>query len=140
LLGEEISANLSEWETWHSLQEPHLSALPGRYHSVSIFSKLLIIKAFREEKIIYSITNFVKEVLGEKFVKTPPASMEELYSETTKKTPIIFILSQGGDPMNMVQRLARDKKCLEKIDAISLGKGQEEKAKRAIERGIREGK
>ena len=114
--------------------------LPGIYSSVSIFQKLLVIKAFREEKVIYTITKFIKDVLGEKFIKAPPASMEELYSETTKRTSIIFILSQGADPMSMIQRLAKDKKCIDKIEAISLGKGQEEKAKKAIEKGTREGK
>ena len=140
LLGEQISADLQAWEAWINLQEPHLHEPPGRYSSLSSFHKLLIIKALREEKIIYTITKFIKEVLGERFIKTPPVSMEELFAETTKRTPIIFILSQGADPMAMVQRLAKDKKCPEKIDAISLGKGQEEKAKKAVEKGMREGK
>ncbi|OMJ95933.1 hypothetical protein SteCoe_485 [Stentor coeruleus] len=137
---EEIIKNVKAWEEFTTSKEPHIEKLPEPYTNIQYFYKLMIIKAFREEKLIYAITQFIREVLGEKFVKIPPVSMEELYSETTKRTPIIFILSPGADPLNMVQRLAVEKKCFDRIDAISLGKGQEEKAKKAIERGYREGK
>ncbi|OMJ88621.1 hypothetical protein SteCoe_9401 [Stentor coeruleus] len=139
-LAEEISNNLLPWKIFASSKEPHLHNLPEPFTNISLFHKLMLIKAFREEKLIYSITHFIKKTLGEKYVKIPPVTMEEVYSETTKRTPIIFILSQGADPMNMIQRLAVDKKCSDRVDAISLGKGQEERAKRTIERGYREGK
>lgn len=101
---------------------------------------MLLVKAFREEKIIYMVSDFINEVLGPKFVQVTPTSMDEVYVETSKRTPIIFILSQGADPMGMVTRLAKERKCLDRIDPISLGKGQDEKAKRAIDRGLRDGK
>lgn len=53
--------------------------------------------------------------------------------------PIIFILSPGMDPMNMIQRLAEDMNYLERMEVVSLGKGQGEKAKRYIEKSLIEG-
>ncbi|OMJ81675.1 hypothetical protein SteCoe_17784 [Stentor coeruleus] len=139
-LSDEICKNLHSWEGFVTSKEPHLYKLPCPYDEISHFHKLMLVKAFREEKLIYAITDFIYQTLGEKFIKSPPVSMEDLYLETTKRTPIIFILSYGADPMSMVQRLALEKKFSDRIEAVSLGKGQEEKAKKTIERGYREGK
>ncbi|CAG9323486.1 unnamed protein product [Blepharisma stoltei] len=139
-IGKEMLNNKKEWQTWINSKDPHKEPLPGTYNNLSIFQKMLLIKAFRDEKIIYMVSDFINEVLGPKFVQVAPTSMEEVYAETTKRTPIIFILSQGADPMSMITRLARDRKFLDRIDPISLGKGQDEKAKKAIEKGLREGK
>ena len=137
---ESISKDLEGWQEFINSKEPHLFGLPEPYRDMKQVHKLLLIKVFREEKIIYGIVEYIRKVLGEKFVKIPPASMDELYSETTKKTPIIFVLSQGADPMSMIQRLANEKKVQERTDAISLGKGQDLKAKLAIDKGIKEGR
>jgi len=140
LLGEEISSNLMQWLSWINSKEPQNEALPAPYQGIPPFQKMLLLKAFREEKVIYSVIDFVQETLGKMFVQVPPTSMEEVYSETTKRTPIIFILSQGADPMAMIQKLAKERDSSDRLDLISLGKGQDEKARRAIERGTREGK
>ena len=137
---DEISNNFEIWAQYSNSKDPHLEDPPSPFETISHFHRLLLIKVFREEKIIYGIQNFILNSLGQKFVKNLPVSMDELYSETTKRTPIIFVLSPGADPMAMVQRLANDKKFHDRMDAISLGKGQDLKAKMAIEKGVKEGR
>ena len=63
-----------------------------------------------------------------------------MYEDTNSITPTIFVLSPGADPMNMMMRLAENKGTLEKLEIISLGKGQGERARRFIESGTKSGK
>lgn len=140
IIGPEISKNKQIWIDWASKSEPQDELFPEPYNDVSTFHKLLLIKAFREEKIIYMIIKFVTEHLGRKFVEVPPISMEEVYADTNCRNPIIFVLSQGADPMSMMKRLAEMMGFAEKLEIISLGKGQGERAKRLIESGFKSGK
>ena len=62
------------------------------------FLKLLVIKIFKPERLLYFVREFVKNNLGELFIDTTPSRLEEVYEESDWKTPIIFILSKGADP------------------------------------------
>ena len=62
------------------------------------FLKLLFIKIFKPERLLYFVREFVKNDLGELFIDTTPSRLEEVYEESDWKTPIIFILSKGADP------------------------------------------
>ena len=140
LLGPEIAKNLPEWLEWASSAEPESLPLPEPYTNVSPFHQLLLIKAFREEKVIYKIIKYVEHYLGRKYVEVPPIVMEEVYADTNCRNPIIFILSQGADPMAMIVRLAESMGFTEKLEILSLGKGQGERAKRLIESSSKTGK
>lgn len=140
LLCEHIKANQAVWKNWISSKKPEDDTLPSPFDQLDAFHKLLLIKAFRQEKVIYSVIHFVTEKLGKKFVQLPPISMEEVYAETNCKTPIIFVLSQGADPMSLMMRLAEDKEFTNKNEVISLGKGQGERAKTLVEKSLKSGK
>ena len=61
--------------------------------------------------------------------------MEELYDDSDKKTPVIFVLSQGADPTIQLVKFAEAKNYQERFRYISLGQGQELHASRLIESG-----
>jgi dynein heavy chain len=46
-----------------------------------------------------------------------------VYADSTKQTPIIFILSQGADPNSQMRQFATAMNYLDKFDTISLGQG-----------------
>ena len=138
-LGEVVKANLAVWEEWASAKEPHLLPLPQPYENVAKFHKLLLIKAFREEKVVFTVLDFVEAALGRKYVQIPPTSMDEVYLDTSCKTPIIFILSQGADPTSKMQAFARDKNFQDRLNVISLGQGQGPRAVKEIEAGTKSG-
>ena len=140
LLGQEITKNLDKWAEWVSQKEPQNHIVPEPYSEVSYFSKLLLVKAFREEKVIYMINQFVEHYMGKKFVEVPAINTDEVYAESNCKYPIIFILSTGADPMSLMTKLAEENGFLDKMDIISLGKGQGEKARKLIESSSRAGK
>jgi len=54
---------------------------------------MLIVKALREEKIVFMIREFVERHLGKEFALQPPVMIEEAYQDSDNRTPIIFVLS-----------------------------------------------
>jgi dynein heavy chain len=153
-LSEHITNNLdgeSGWRVWMECKEPHNQALPEPWSSeddfdthdvkegLSLQEKMLILKCFREEKLTFSIANFVTERLGRKFVESPPTDMKNIYSDSDFKTPVIFILSTGADPTGMLLTLAKQMKYDDRLHVISLGQGQGIKAQRLIEMACKSG-
>lgn len=66
--------------------------------------------------------------------------MEQVFKDTDYKTPWIFILSQGADPLLSLLRFSKDMKVpQEKLSIISLGQGQGPIAERALDVAIKNG-
>jgi hypothetical protein len=67
------------------------------------------------------------------FQEPRPTALEEVYRDIDKKTPVIFILSVGADPSQILFRFATEMKYRERLRIISLGQGMGPKAARMIE-------
>nr|XP_046259789.1 dynein axonemal heavy chain 6 isoform X2 [Scatophagus argus] len=104
------------------------------------FQKLILIKNFMEEKVVFAATEFVIVSLGKQFVENPPADLANLYNDMSPSTPLIFILSTGSDPMGAFQRFAKEKGCLDRVESISLGQGQGPIAEKMIQEALKSGK
>jgi dynein heavy chain len=107
---------------------------PGKYNLLDPFAKLLLVKALRPEKIMYAIDSFARAALGPFFSQVPPADLNSLFDESDKKTPIVFILSQGTDPVENILKITKDRGMSEKLVMISLGQGQGAKAQEAFDK------
>ncbi|KAL5019828.1 hypothetical protein ScPMuIL_002720 [Solemya velum] len=103
------------------------------------FQKLMFIKAFQEEKTIFATTEFVRSNLGQQFVESPAVTLQSLYDDMNKITPLVFVLSTGSDPMGAFLRFARDRGCTDKIQSISLGQGQGPVAEKLILGAVKSG-
>ncbi|RKO94828.1 dynein heavy chain and region D6 of dynein motor-domain-containing protein [Blyttiomyces helicus] len=115
----------SEWKPFIDSSEPHEASLPGRWSALDEFQKLLIIRALRSEKIIPGVQEFVKVKLGHKYIEPPTFDLVGSFEDSSQRSPLMFILSPGVDPMAQLLKFADDKgfggsKCL----SISLGQGQ----------------
>lgn len=74
--------------------EPHTEPLPdGWSDRLDTFERLIILKAFRPEKLLFAFQNYVISELGQFFVESPSVTMEVVYNDTDVKTPLIFVLS-----------------------------------------------
>ncbi|XP_070782457.1 dynein axonemal heavy chain 6 [Enoplosus armatus] len=104
------------------------------------FQKLVLIKSFVEEKVVFAATEFVIVSLGKQFVENPPVDLANLYSDMSPSTPLIFILSTGSDPMGAFQRFAKERGCLDRVESISLGQGQGPIAEQMIHAALKSGK
>ncbi|XP_070710496.1 dynein axonemal heavy chain 6 [Pempheris klunzingeri] len=104
------------------------------------FQKLVLIKSFLEEKVVFAATEFVIVSLGKQFVENPPVDLANLYNDMSPSTPLIFILSTGSDPMGAFQRFAKERGCLDRVESISLGQGQGPIAEKMIHEALKSGK
>ncbi|KAK5899926.1 hypothetical protein CesoFtcFv8_009352 [Champsocephalus esox] len=104
------------------------------------FQKLVLIKSFLEEKVVFAATEFVIVSLGKQFVENPPVDLANLYNDMSPSTPLVFILSTGSDPMGAFQRFAKEQGCLDRVESISLGQGQGPIAEKIIHAAMKTGK
>jgi len=137
------AAELARWKTWANNAEPENTPLPGAWNQLNAFQKMLIIKCFREEKGALAVAKFVLENMpGENpeiFVQAPPVRLEDVYTDTDARTPAVFILSTGADPVGLLFALARSMNYADRIHGISLGQGQGPKALKLMDQGQKSG-
>ncbi|XP_071360020.1 dynein axonemal heavy chain 6 [Trachinotus anak] len=116
------------------------SSIRGYWNErLGAFQKLILIKSFLEEKVVFAATEFVIVSLGKQFVENPPVDLANLYNDMSPTTPLIFILSTGSDPMGAFQRFAKERGCLDRVESISLGQGQGPIAEKMIHAALRSG-
>lgn len=96
--------------------------MPGEYQDkFDIFEKLIVVKIFKPEKLMFGFSNYVENKIGKYYLEIPSINMNEIYIDTDVKTPIIFVLSSGADPTSLIYGLAKDKNFSNNLLAISLG-------------------
>jgi dynein heavy chain, axonemal len=93
-IAESIVKHFNEWLNWATCATPHIEHLPlGWEQKITNFEKLIVLKAFRPEKLLFSIQNYVIDEVGKFYIENPTATMEVVYADTDVKTPLIFVLS-----------------------------------------------
>ena len=96
-LAASVTSDSAEWEAWAASPEPHLLPLPAGWDEKlsTSFSKLCVIRIFREEKLIFACSQYVGLKLGSEFTEPAPWTLDDVFPDTTCRTPVIFILSTG---------------------------------------------
>jgi dynein heavy chain len=81
----------------HSAAEPHQQPLPEPWQQrlSGSFPQLLLIHLLREECFVPAAHAYVSQHLGREFTEPEPWTLDEVFEETTAKTPIVFILTTG---------------------------------------------
>jgi len=132
--------NEKDWMNYMKEKDPESAKLPGSWdRKLTQFQKIMILKVLRAERVTFAISDFVAENLGEKFQGLPPTQLADVYKDTTKLTPIVFVLSTGADPTSVLLRLSKEMKMEKKLAIISLGQGQGPKAAHLIKEAQRKG-
>jgi dynein heavy chain len=137
-----VTANLEDWKDWASLDEPHMTTLPHNYdeeNELHYMHQLLLVKAMAPEKVIFAVQEHTRRSLGENFIIFPTALMPEVYADSNRATPIVFVLSSGADPTYMLLRFAGEMGMEDTMGKISLGQGQGPKAAKLIEEACKKG-
>ncbi len=128
-----------DWQPWFQSDTPHTTPLPGKWNDLDRFKKMLVLKALREEKGIFAVTDFINHHLGKRFTESPQTTMAQLYLDLDKSTPCVFVLSQGADPTAILLRFAQERGFQEKLHLISLGQGQGPRAEKLLESATSQG-
>ncbi|KAJ3084466.1 Dynein heavy chain 7, axonemal [Rhizoclosmatium hyalinum] len=116
----------ADWRPYVDFPEAINAPLPGKWSTaLNDLEKTLVVRVLRPERIVPIIQDFVKIKLGQKFIEPPTFDLSGSYDDSSNRTPLIFILSPGVDPMAQLLKFADDKgmgglKC----QSISLGQGQ----------------
>jgi len=98
--------NGQEWKKWYDLEAPEQHPIPNDYsNSLSKYQQLLLMRVIRPDRVVNAIKNFIIDRMSDYYVKSPPLSFEKIFASSTNKTPIVFILSPGADPLSDVQKL-----------------------------------
>ncbi|KAM4603926.1 dynein axonemal heavy chain 6 [Polymixia lowei] len=144
----QVSINPESWEGYVSEPPPLVretkegqeNRVRGHWNErLGSFQKLVLIKSFMEEKVVFAVTEFVIVSLGKQFVENPPVDLATLYNDMSPSTPLVFILSTGSDPMGAFQRFAKERDYVDRVKSISLGQGQGPIAEKMIREALENG-
>lgn len=88
---------------------------------------LLILRVLRPDRIINGIKKFIIEYYhNSHYVQPPTLNFEQIFKQSNEKSPIVFILSPGADPLSDVARMADNMGFGgNKFKYLSLGQGME---------------
>lgn len=132
--------NLRSWQIIYDSNEPETEELPAPWENkLTPFQKLIVVRLLRPDKIKVSVSKFVEEQMGAKFILPPPFDISKSFAESNSLCPLIFILSAGTDPMAALVKFAEIKGFSDKFQSISLGQGQGPIAQALIEKAQDEG-
>lgn len=98
-----------------------------------------MLKAFRSDKLVPAIMNYVSEQIGADFIKIPAFEIAKSFKDANVTTPIIIVLSPGSDPVADFLKFAEEQSMSKRLDSISLGQGQGKKAETIIKEGQQRG-
>lgn len=105
--------------------------MPGKFSKLNSFEILIILRLFRPDRIINGVKKFIIEQNrnNSHFVKAPAINYMKIFQQSSEKSPIVFILSPGADPLSDVAALAEDVGFTgNKFKYFSLGQGMEKEA------------
>lgn len=131
----DFEKHILEWEKIYNSQKPQSSkeTWPGMGAELSLLRRVIVLRILRPDKVVSAIQQLIRKEpeLGKPFITPPPFHLGKSFADSTNKTPVIFVLSPGADPMSELVKLAEQKK-IGKPTSLSLGQGQGAKAKEAI--------
>ncbi|XP_066944541.1 dynein axonemal heavy chain 3-like [Macrobrachium rosenbergii] len=137
---EHLTKNLPLWEEVYESPVPHQTPFPEPYHDLSALERLAVLRCIRPDKVTLAIQDMIEKQLGEEYLSPPQFNISSSFDDSTCRTPLIFILSPGTDPVASLQRFAEEKQIPdEAFHVISLGQGQGSVAENTIEQGAESG-
>lgn len=134
-LPSDLEGSPKRWRDWTELPQPESEPLPAEWRRLAPFERLMVIRAIRPDRTTLAVGQWVKEVLGARFVDAIPFDLAASFADSSPQTPIFFLLSPGVDvPLKGVRGLGRSLGISEdRFVAVSLGQGQESVAEKALE-------
>lgn len=131
-----------QWRKWYAEEKAEIAELPRQYKDISLFHRLLILRAMRPDRLSGALQQFVAENLGEEFVEQTPFDVFSTYAEMSAITPVFFVLFPGVDPTPDVERVGKANNVSiadGSLINISMGQGQEDIAIKALHNCAKQG-
>lgn len=94
---------INDWERVYNSPKPQSlkEPWPGVWQDLNLFRRILVLRILRTDKVVPGIVKLIKKdkELGRSYTLPPPFDLAKSFSDSTNKTPVIFVLSPGADPM-----------------------------------------
>ncbi|KAK2956118.1 putative Dynein axonemal heavy chain 5 [Blattamonas nauphoetae] len=114
--------------------------LPRPYsEKASPIARLCLLRVLHPDWLPYAITDYVKTHLGERFTTPPPFDLQAAYLDSNNVTPIVFVLSAGADPQQILKDFSVQMKKKDKMFTLSLGQNQDVPATKLLREGQERG-
>jgi len=127
-----------DWKQWYRSPNPESRALPGDWNNkLDDFQRMVVLRAVRSDRVVHASTTFISMNIGPELVNPPVLDLDQVFKDSTPLMPLIFVLSTGADPTNMLAQLANEKDITFKSTA--LGQGQAPIAINLMDEGKRDG-
>ncbi|CAG0920877.1 unnamed protein product [Notodromas monacha] len=123
-LRESFDRHTEGWKRVYDALEPNTVPFPGVFSTANAMQKLVILKCLRPDKLIPAVQDFIVENMGATYVEPPAFDLAGSFVDSSHRSPIIFVLSPGADPMAALVKFADIKGMTDKLKSISLGQGQ----------------
>ena len=106
----DVAADPTRWKVLYDSPEPQDEALPSPFDEVfSPLQRMLVLRAFRPDKVVPAITEYVGKEMGAAYVDPLPFDLDACFADSDAGTPLVFILSPGSDPMANLLKFAESK-------------------------------
>lgn len=92
----------------------------------------------REDRTVLACNQFIREVLGESFVKPVTDLIVDYYEETRTNIPVLYLLAAGADPTSTIDDYARKRKII--TGKVSMGEEMQFPAAKMMDEGMLTGK
>jgi len=136
---EDFEVHKDAWAEVFQSAEPYNMAFPGKWNNCSSFTRLMIMRCLRSDKLVPATMLFVSKEVGQRYVEPPPLDLEACFLDSGPCAPLIFILSAGSDPNAALFKLADEKGFGETMKIVSLGQGQGPLAAKYVEESYKTG-
>ncbi|KAK1121659.1 hypothetical protein K0M31_009971 [Melipona bicolor] len=134
---EAFTNNTVEWKRLFDSKEPQTEAIPSPFQHLDLFKKMLILRCIRPDKILPAVQSFVEAELGSQFIEPPPFDLASTYADSNCCIPLIFILTPGTDPAQLLLTFADEQGySVNRLFSISLGQGQGPIAEEIIQTAV----
>jgi dynein heavy chain len=96
----------------------------------SSFFTLLVIRLVRPDRTMSAAMEFAKVQLGAEACTAPTVNFRDIAASVEPTTPVVCFLAEGVDPLTAIEVAAKASRIT--VVAVSMGTGQEERAKAAL--------
>jgi dynein heavy chain, axonemal len=144
-LPDTIIRNEAMWKRWYEENEPESTPVPDLEAELTgdprlgHWRRLLLIRCLRMDRTTLAAKTFIQntEQMGERYIEPVVDTVESVADDMTATIPVIYLLSVGADPTEMIENLARKNK--QTVAVISMGEGQEPFALAALRQAAEAG-
>lgn len=70
-----------QWRKWYADPEPETVELPRAMKDISLFHRILLLRALRPDRLINALKTFVADNMGLEYVEQPAFDMGDTYEE-----------------------------------------------------------